>query len=396
MQESHGFDTRAIRIQSDKSHNREHATPIYMTSSFVFDDATQGQMLFADELEGNLYTRFSNPNTDEFVRKVCSLEGAKDGVATASGMSAVFSTMASLLNSGDHVLASRSLFGSTLQILNKILPRWGIKVSFGDLARPESFKENLRPETKLIFVETPSNPALDLIDIRLLSELARENDALLAVDNTFSTPCLQKPLDLGAHLSIHSATKFIDGQGRAVGGVVVGAEEPVSKIRFFCRHSGPALSPFHAWIFSRSLETLSLRMERHCDSAERLAAYLQEHPAVESVRYPFLPNDPMYDLARKQMKRGGGVVSFVVKGGARRAMALLDSLTTSSLTANLGDTRTIYTHPASTTHSKVPEEERLATAIFPGLVRISVGLEDAEDLLQELEQALERSEGEAG
>ncbi|MEX2640183.1 MAG: aminotransferase class I/II-fold pyridoxal phosphate-dependent enzyme [Balneolales bacterium] len=383
--------TSAIRTQTDRSHHREHSVPLYLTSSFVFNNAEQARSMFANEEEGNIYSRFSNPNTDEFVSKMCALERAGDGIATASGMSAVYTSLAGLLDKGDHILVSRAVFGSTHQILTTILPRFGITHSYADGADPRRWEKLIRPETRMIFVETPSNPGLDLIDLERLGELARKHSLILNVDNCFATPFLQKPMDYGADIVIHSATKYIDGQGRAIGGVIVGKSELIEKLRFFARHTGPALSPFNAWLFSKSLETLSIRMEKHSANALELAGHLEGHPDVESVKYPFLPSHPQHELAGKQMKRGGGMVVFNVKGGLPRGIRFLDSLNMLSLTANLGDTRTIVTHPASTTHSKLTEEERNAVNIYPGLIRVSVGLEDMEDILEDIEQALAKS-----
>lgn len=384
------FETNAVRLQQVR-HEREHSVPIYFTSSFVFDDAEQARALFADEVPGNIYTRFSNPNSNEFVEKLCALEGTEDGIATASGMAAMFVSMASLLRSGDHIVASRSLFGSTHQILTTLLPRWGITHTYVDIATPNEWEAAIQPNTKMIFVETPSNPALDVIDLEWLGELARRRNVILNVDNCFATPYLQNPALYGAHLVTHSATKFIDGQGRAIGGAVLGSKELIKEVRFFARHTGPALSPFNAWILSKSLETLAVRMDRHCQNAEALAVRLQQHPLVSVVKYPFLPSHPQYTVARRQMRLGGGIVTFELQGGLEHGRAFLNALQMLSHTANLGDTRTIATHPASTTHSKLKEEERLAVGITPGLIRISVGLEHLDDIVHDIEQAIEAS-----
>jgi len=385
-------ETLAIRLQAERSQQREHAVPLFLTSSFVFDSAEQARALFADELEGNVYSRYTNPNTDEFVSRLCALEGAASGVATASGMAAVFATLATLLESGDHLVASRALFGATHQILTKVLPRWGIGHSYVDADAPrESWEGSLRPETRLLFVETPANPGLQLTDLEMLSELCRSREILLLVDNCFATPALQRPIPLGADLVIHSATKFLDGQGRTLGGAVLGAEEEVSRIRAFCRQTGPALSPFNAWVLSRSLETLAVRMERHCRNALAVARHFHGHPEVEAVRYPFLPHHPQHALALRQMQGGGGIVVLLLRGGLERARRFLDVPTFLSHSPNLGDTRTIVTHPASTTHAKLTEEERARVAIVPGLVRVSVGLEHPDDIIGALEEALEGS-----
>ncbi|MCA9873627.1 MAG: aminotransferase class I/II-fold pyridoxal phosphate-dependent enzyme, partial [Anaerolineales bacterium] len=332
-----------------------------------------------------------NPNVDEFIDKMCQLEGAPAGIALASGMSAVFTALAGLLNSGDHVLASRAVFGSTHQILTRILPRWGIGHSYVDGMDAEGWATAVRPTTRLCLVETPSNPALDLIDLAWLGEYCRARDIILLVDNVFATPVLQRPLTFGAHLVMHSATKYIDGQGRAIGGVLVGDRFLIDELTGFMRHTGPSLSPFNAWLFSKSLETLPLRMERHCANALKLAEFLEGQPQVAWVKYPHLPSHPQYELAKRQMKAGGGMVTFAVQGGLAQGRRFLDALQLCSLTANLGDTRTIATHPASTTHSSLTEEERQAVGISPGLIRISVGLEAVEDVMADVAQALAQS-----
>ena len=382
------FETLAIRTQVPVSPEREHSVPLYLTSSFVFDDAEQARALFADELRGNIYSRYSNPNADEVVRKLCLMEGAEDGLATASGMAAVFVALGSLLSAGDHVLAGRALFGSTHQILTRLLPRWGIEHSYADLPDADAWEGLLRPNTQAIFVETPSNPGLELVDLAWLGGLAHRRGIPLVVDNCFTTPYLQQPIRYGADLVIHSATKYLDGQGRTVGGVLVGRSRLIDEARFFARHTGPAMSPFNAWLVSKSLETLALRMDRHCANAHALAARLEGHPELESVRYPFLASHPQHELARRQMCQGGGIVVLVLRGGYPRARRFLDALRMCSHSPNLGDTRTIVTHPASTTHAKLTEEERLRVNIVPGLIRISVGLEHVDDITADVEQAL--------
>lgn len=384
------FETKAIRIQSERTGFGEHAVPLYLTSSFVFDDAEHARALFADEVQGNIYTRYSNPNGNEFVEKLCALEGTEDGIATASGMAAMYCSMAALLKSGDHVLASRSVFGSTHQILNNLFPRFNIAHSYADIDKPDTWEAMITPATKMIFVETPSNPALDLIDLEWLGALARKHNLILNVDNCFATPYLQNPAKWGAHLVTHSATKFIDGQGRVIGGAVLGSKELIKEVRFFARHTGPALSPFNAWLLSKSLETLAVRMERHCQNAATLAARLEGHPKVEKVKYPFLASHPQQALAKKQMRLGGALVTFEVKGGIESGRKFLNALKMISHTANLGDTRTIATHPASTTHSKLTDAERNAVGILPGLIRISVGLEDIDDIIADVLQAIEK------
>lgn len=380
-----------VRTSTAASGHLEHASSIYMTSSFTFENAEHARAMFAREQEGYIYTRYANPNVSEFVEKVCALEGAEAGVAVASGMSAVFTALAGLLNSGDHVLAARSVFGSTHQILTSILPRWGITHSYGDLAHPEKWADLVQANTRLCIVETPSNPALDLIDLQWLSDFCNERDIILVVDNVFATPILQTPLAFGAHLVMHSATKYIDGQGRGIGGILVGQKSLIDELAGFTRHTGPSLSPFNAWLFSKSLETLPLRMERHCDNAEKVAAFLADHPDVAFIKYPHHPSHPQYALAKRQMCRGGGIVTFEVKGGLEQGRRFLDAMEICSLTANLGDSRTIATHPASTTHSSLTEEARQAVGITAGLIRVSVGLEHPDDIIKDIDQALERS-----
>jgi O-succinylhomoserine sulfhydrylase len=384
-------ETLAIRIQTERSAEKEHSVPLYLTSSFVFDDAEEMRAAFADETDDNIYSRFSNPNVQEFVDKLCALEGTEAGFATASGMSAVTASFLALLKSGDHLLACSSIFGSTHTVITKYLTRYGITYSYADVQRPETWEALIRPETKMIYVETPSNPALDLIDLEWLGDLANRHNIILNVDNCFATPALQQPAKFGAHLITHSATKFIDGQGRVLGGAVLGKKELIHEIYLFCRSTGPALAPFNAWVLSKSLETLCLRMERHSENALKLAEALQNHPEITQIRYPFLASHPQYVIARKQMSAGGGVVSFELRGGLEQGRKFLNAIKMCSLTANLGDTRSIVSHPASTTHAKLSEADRLAVGITPGMIRISVGLEHSADILADVEQALEKS-----
>lgn len=384
-------DTGAIRRQARRSEFREHSVPLYLSSSFVFDSAEQMRDTFADQEEGLIYSRYNNPNTDELVAKVCAMEGAEEGLATASGMAAVFASMAGLLESGDHVIASRALFGSTYQILTQILPRWGITCSFVDPANIDSWEEKLQPNTRMLVLESPSNPGLALVDLEAAGAFTRAHGLIFNIDNCFATSILQRPIDYGADLVVHSATKWMDGQGRVLGGLLVGRKALLEPIRFFYRHTGPSMSPFNAWVLSKSLETLPLRLERHCQNALALAQWLEQQPKVKRVWYPHLPSHPQFELARRQMLLGGGIVTFEAQGGADGAMQLLNALQLCSRTANLGDTRTIVTHPATTTHSKLPEEERLAVRITPGLIRISVGLEQVEDIISDFEQALARN-----
>jgi O-succinylhomoserine sulfhydrylase len=386
--ENDHFETNAIRKQQEKTSFREHSVPLYLTSSFVFDSAEQARAMFADEVPGNIYSRYSNPNTNEFIEKLCALECAEDGIATASGMAAMYASMIALLKSGDHILACRSVFGSTHQILSVIFPRFGITHSYADVTKPETWENKIQSNTKMIFVETPSNPALDIIDLEWLGKLAKKHNVILNVDNCFATPYLQQPIKWGAHLVTHSATKFIDGQGRVIGGAVVGSEELIREVRYFTRHTGPSMSPFNAWVLSKSLETLALRMDRHCQNAFELAMALESNAQVETVRYPFLASHPQHTLAKKQMKLGGGLVSFDLKGGLNQGVKFLNSLKMISHTPNLGDTRTIAIHPASTTHSKLSEDERKAVGITPGLIRISAGLENLDDIIADVKQAI--------
>jgi O-succinylhomoserine sulfhydrylase len=391
MSVSENFETNAIRTQIGRSGQREHSVPIYATSSFVFEDAEQARALFANEIEGNIYTRFSNPNNDEFIEKMCLLEGTEDGMAMASGMAAMFVSMAAFLSQGDHLLICRSVFGSTHQITTQLLPRWGITHTYVDINAPEDWEKEIRGNTRMIFLETPSNPGLDIIDLEFVGGLAKRHNLLFNVDNCFATPYLQNPAKYGADIITHSATKFIDGQGRVIGGAVLGTKECMEKVRFFARHTGPAMSPFNSWILSKSLETLAVRMEKHCENALQLAQHLERHPEVSSVRYPFLSSHPNYEVARKQMKHGGGMVSFEIKGGIDRGRKFLNSLKMISFSANLGDTRSIATHPASTTHSKLSQEEKASVGITDGLIRVSVGLEHINDIISDIDQAIAAS-----
>lgn len=384
-------ETNAIRIQTERTQQMEHATPLFLTSSFCYKDAEEMRAVFADERKANIYSRFANPTIDEFVAKMVALEGAEAGYATASGMSAIFASFMALLKSGDHLLSCGSIFGSTHSIITKYLPKWGIEYTYFDINKPEEIEQRIRPNTKMIFVETPSNPGLDIIDLELLGKIARQHNIILNVDNCFATPALQQPVSYGATLVTHSATKWIDGQGRVLGGVVVGKEDLINEIYSFCRSTGPALSPFNAWVLSKSLETLHVRMEKHSDNALKLAKALQKNPRLSSVKYPFLEDHPQYAIARKQMSAGGGIVCFELSGGLESGRKFLDALELLSLTANLGDTRSIASHPSSTTHNKLKEEERLAVGITPGLIRISVGLEHVDDIIKDIEQALEKS-----
>jgi O-succinylhomoserine sulfhydrylase len=380
--------TKAIRIQAERSHNREHSVPLYLTSSFTFEDAEEGRAIFADEKAGNIYSRYMNPNVDEFVEKMVMLENAEDGLAFSTGMAAIFASMAGLLKSGDHIVASNALFGSCIQILTKITAKWGIECTFVPGADLSAWEAAIQPNTKFLFCESPSNPGLELIDLKALADLKKGRDIVLAVDNCFATPILQTPLDLGADLVIHSATKYIDGQGRVLGGVICGKKVYMDEIRFFARHTGPSLSPFNAWILSKSLELLDLRMQKHSENAQALAEALDGHAALVQVKYPFLKSHPQYDLAKRQMKYGGGILTLDIKGGFEKVVAFSKALKIASISPNLGDSRTIITHPASTTHAKIAAEEKVTLGITDGLVRVAVGLESIDDLKADFLQAL--------
>jgi O-succinylhomoserine sulfhydrylase len=384
-------ETAAVRIQTNRTGEKEHSTPLFLTSSFVYDSAEDMAAAFADDsLEVNIYSRFSNPTVDEFVHKICALEGAEDGIATGTGMAAVFATFMTFLSKGDHIISASAVFGSTHTILTKYLPKWGIEYSYFDMSKPDSIAALIQPNTKMLYVETPSNPGLDIIDIEFVATLCKQHNILLVVDNCFATPALQQPIKYGADIVLHSATKFIDGQGRVLGGVVVGNKELVNQLYLFVRNTGPSMSPFNAWVLTKSMETLFIRMEKHADNALKLATALQSHPAINWVKYPFLPSHPQYDIAKKQMSSGGGIVTFDLKGGVESGRNFLNALQMLSMTNNLGDSRTIASHPASTTHSKLTDAERAAVGITPGLIRISAGLEHIDDILADIEQALEK------
>jgi O-succinylhomoserine sulfhydrylase len=388
MSDEKGFSTKAIRGQMDATHYREHSTPLFLTSSFTFPSAEQMRDTFAGEEEGIIYSRYNNPSVDEFIHKMCLLEGAEAGFATASGMSAVFSALMALVRSGDHILATRAVFGSTHQILTSLMPRWDVSHSYVEPDQPEKWDAAVQENTRILLLETPSNPGLALVDLEAAGKFAEKHQLILMVDNCFATPYLQRPIEFGAHLVMHSATKWIDGQGRSLGGVIVGNQTLMDEIIFFCRHTGPALSPFNAWLMSKSLETLTVRMDAHCRQALALAEWLQQQPGIAAVSYPFLPSHPQYELAKKQMHLGGGIVTCTLAGGIDAALALVNKLEVCSRSSNLGDTRTIVTHPTSTTHSKLTEAERQAVGITPGLLRISVGLENIEDIIGDFAQAL--------
>jgi O-succinylhomoserine sulfhydrylase len=382
------FETEAIRTQSERSHFSEHSAPMYITSSFVFDDAEDMRASFAEEKEKNLYSRFTNPNTTEFVDKMVQMEGAESGYAFATGMAAIFSTFGALLSSGDHVVSCRSVFGSTHTLFTKYLPKWNIETSYFNVDEVDKIESLIQPNTKILYAETPTNPAVDILDLELLGQIAKKHNLLLVIDNCFATPYLQRPIEFGADIVVHSATKLIDGQGRVLGGVAVGRSDLIREIYLFSRNTGPAMSPFNAWILSKSLETLAVRVEKHCENALKVAEFLEGHPNVNWVKYPFLKSHPQYEVAKKQMKLGGNIVAFEVKGGVEAGRKFLDNIKMCSLSANLGDTRSIVTHPASTTHSKLSEKDRLEVSITDGLVRTSIGLEHFEDIIEDLDQAL--------
>ena len=384
--------SKIIREQAPRSATREHSVPLYLTSSFIFDSAEQGRAIFADEEEGMVYSRYANPNTSEFINRVCKLENAEAGLSFASGMAAVFASFASFIKNGDHIVSSRAIFGSTHQLLTQLFPRWGVTHTYVDTPNIEEWENAIKPNTKIVFLESPSNPGLELFDLEALGKLKEKYpNIIFAIDNCFATPYLQQPLQFGFDLSIHSATKYMDGQGRVLGGVVVGKQELIDEMLFFIRHTGPAMSPFNAWTISKSLETLALRMDRHCSNALALAEVLEKNAEIEDVKYPFLPSHPQYELAKKQMKGGGGIVTFEVKGGKERSFRFIDALEMIHYTSNLGDSRSIATHPASTTHSKLSEEERVHLGIKPGSIRLSVGLEDQDDIINDILQALKQT-----
>lgn len=387
MSKNH-FETDAIRTQINRTEFLEHSAPMYITSSFVFDDAEEMRAAFSGENQRNIYSRFTNPNTSEFVEKVCQMEGAEAGYAFATGMAAVFSSLAALLDSGDHIVSARSVFGSTHTLFTKYLPKWNIETSYFNVDQPETIESLIRPTTKILFAETPTNPAVDVLDLAYLGEVAKKHNLILVIDNCFATPYLQRPIEFGADIVIHSATKLMDGQGRVLGGVTVGSKDLLNEIYLFSRNTGPAMSPFNAWILSKSLETLAVRMDRHCKNALEVATFLEGHPKVNFVRYPFLKSHPQYDIAKKQMSQGGSILAFEIKGGVEAGRKFLNTVKLCSLTSNLGDTRTIVTHSASTTHSKLSAQDRLEVGISDGLVRVSVGLEHHEDIIADLNQAL--------
>ena len=383
------FETEAIRNQTERSQFSEHSTPLYLTSSFVFDDAEEMRLSFAEEKERNLYSRFTNPNTTEFVDKIVAMEGAEAGYAFATGMAAIFSSFAALLNAGDHIVSCRSVFGSTHGMFSNYLPKWNIETSYFKVNEVDLIEGLIKENTKILYIETPTNPGLDILDLELIGNIAKKHNLIFIVDNCFATPYIQQPIKFGADLVIHSATKLIDGQGRVLGGVTVGNKKLLREIYLFARNTGPAMSSFNAWVLSKSLETLSIRVEKHCENALKVANFLEGNKNVKFVKYPFLKTHPQYEVAKTQMKLGGNIVAFEIKGGLEAGVAFLDKIKMCSLSANLGDTRTIVSHPSSTTHGRLSIEDRLEVGITDGLVRISVGLEHAEDIIADIQQALE-------
>jgi O-succinylhomoserine sulfhydrylase len=383
------FETEAIRGQMERSQYLEHSAPIYMTSSFVFEDSEDMRASFAEEKHRNIYSRYSNPNTSELIHKVASMEGVEDGVAFASGMSAIYTTFAALLASGDHILSCRAVFGSTHTLYTQFFPKWNIEHSYFDPGDFETLEKSLKPNTKILYVESPTNPGVTVLDLKRLGNFAKKNGLLFIVDNCFATPYIQQPAKLGAHLVIHSSTKLMDGQGRVLGGITVGYHDLIDRIYRFARITGTALSPFNAWVLSKSIETLAVRVAAHSKNALSLAEKLEQHPNINWVRYPFLKSHPQYEIAKKQMKLGGSIIAFEIKGGVAAGKRFIDNIKLCSISANLGDTRSIITHPASSTHAKLSSEERLAVEITDGMIRLSVGLEHTDDVWDDLVQALE-------
>ena len=386
----YNFETLAIRTQSEQTQHREHSVPLYLSSSFTFNDAEQGAAIFKGEESGNLYSRFSNPNTSEFIKKLCLLENCEDGIATASGMAAVYTSFVSFLEQGDHMLASKDIFGNALYIIEQILPKMGISYTLVDVEDKEAWSKGIQKNTRIVYLETPSNPTLKIADLQYISRLCKEHNIISIVDNCFASPYLQQPADFGIDLVIHSATKYIDGQGRVLGGAIIGKTFLIKKCYDFIRRTGACLSPFNAWVLSKSLETLAIRMDRHCSNAYQIAQWLEDSNIVSNVCYPFLDSHYQNALAKKQMRHGGGLVGFEIKGDGTKAMLFLNNLKLYSLTANLGDCRSIATHPSSTTHSKLNTQQQLDMGISPSYIRLSVGLENVEDLIQDLDKSLNK------
>jgi O-succinylhomoserine sulfhydrylase len=388
MDRCYQLETLAVREGGERSQFNEHSEALYLTSSFVFDSAAQAAARFSGEEEGNVYSRFTNPTVKAFQERLAAIEGAEACVATASGMSAILSLVMALCSAGDHIVASTGLFGATQQLLGNIMTRFGVRTSFVAQTDVAAWEAALRSETKLFFLETPSNPLTEIADIAALVAVAHARNVLVAVDNCFCTPILQRPLDLGADLVVHSATKFLDGQGRVLGGAVAGSKKLTDEVLKFLRTTGPTLSAFNAWVLLKGMETLKIRMEAQSASALALALWLEVHPAVDRVFYPGLPSHPQYALAQRQQSSGGAIVAFLVKGGRAEAWTIVDNCRLLSITANLGDTKTTLTHPASTTHGRITPEQRAAAGITENLLRIAVGLEAVVDLQHDLKRGL--------
>jgi O-succinylhomoserine sulfhydrylase len=383
-----GFDTLAVRAGQHRTPESEHSDPLFFTSSYVFRTAADAAATFAGDMPGNVYSRYTNPTVHSFEERIAALEGGEQAVATSTGMSAILATVMSLCSAGDHVLVSKSVFGSTISLFEKYFKRFGVQVDYVPLAELSGWDAAIKPNTKLLFVESPSNPLAELVDIAALAEIAHGKGAMLVVDNCFCTPALQQPLRMGADVVVHSATKFIDGQGRAMGGVVVGRSEQMKEVVGFLRTAGPSLSPFNAWLFLKGLETLNIRMRAHCQSALELAQWLEQQDGIEKVHYAGLESHPQHDLAKRQQKAFGAVVSFEVKGGKDGAWRFIDATRLISITANLGDTKTTITHPSTTSHGRLSPQEREAAGIRDSLIRVAVGLEDVADLKADLARGL--------
>ena len=383
------LDTLAVRAGQQRTHEGEHAEPIFLTSSYVFESAAAAAARFSGDSPGNIYSRFTNPTVRTFEERLAAMEGGERCVATASGMSAIYAACAGILQQGDHIVSSRSIFGSTVILFNNFLAKFGVEITYVDQTDLDAWQAAIKDNTRLLFLETPSNPLTDIADISALAGIAHERDCLLVVDNCFCTPALQKPLALGADIVIHSATKYLDGQGRCVGGAVVGSEKVVGEqVYGFLRTAGPSMSPFNAWVFLKGLETLSLRMQRHCQNAQAVADWLEKQAGINRVWYPGLDSHPQHELASEQMSGYGGIVAFEVEGGKEAAWKPIDATQMLSITANLGDTRTTITHPATTTHGRLTDEERQQAGITDGLIRVAVGLEDERDIRADLARGM--------
>lgn len=383
------LDTLAIRTGHTRSFEGEHGEPIFLTSSFVYENAAEAAAKFSGQVQGNIYSRFTNPTVSMFEKRLAALDGAERAVATSSGMGAILSIAMAYLKAGDHVICSRAVFGSIVALFEKYIAKFGVDITFVDLRDLDAWKNAVRPETKLLFVESPSNPLAEIADIQALADIAHANGALLAIDNSFCTPVLQQPLKFGADLVIYSATKYLDGQGRALGGAVVGKHQLLEEVFGVVRTLGPSMSPFNAWVFLKGLETLRLRMKAHCESAQKLAEWLSTHEKVEKVYYAGLPTHEGHELAAKQQNGFGGIVSFVVKGEREGAWKVIDNTKFISITGNLGDVKSTITHPATTTHGKLSVEAKQAAGIQEGLIRVSVGLEDINDIIGDISRGLD-------